>query len=99
MYRLEVNLNLIFQRNIGLRHFFKCIHLKCEFGLLGGEYSAVVEFAPFQKIPKKKTKKSDSKKGTIEEGILKKVFFDFFSFVARVKFLVKFEAVISPVFV
>ena len=37
---------------------------------LGGEYSAIVEFAPFQKVPKKKTKKTDSKKGTIEEGVL-----------------------------
>ena len=36
----------------------------------GGEYSAVVEFAPFQKIPKKKTKKSDSRRGTIEDGML-----------------------------
>ncbi len=34
----------------------------------GGEYAAVVEFSPFQKIPKKKPKKPDSKKGTIEEG-------------------------------
>ncbi|GAB6021170.1 hypothetical protein CHUAL_003800 [Chamberlinius hualienensis] len=31
----------------------------------GGEYPAVVEFAPFQKVPKKKQKK-DSKCGTIE---------------------------------
>ena len=34
----------------------------------GNEYPGVVEFAPFQKIPKKKPKKNDSKKGTIENG-------------------------------
>ena len=49
------------------------------FGHSGGEYSAVVEFAPFQKIPKRKTKKSDSKRGTIEEGITREVFVFFFS--------------------
>jgi len=33
----------------------------------GNEYSAVVEFSPFQKIPKKKPKKKDTKCGTIEQ--------------------------------
>ncbi|XP_064615124.1 regulator of nonsense transcripts 3B-like isoform X2 [Liolophura sinensis] len=33
----------------------------------GGEYPAVVELAPFQKIPKKKGKKLDPKKGTLEQ--------------------------------
>jgi regulator of nonsense transcripts 3 len=33
----------------------------------GNEYPAIVEFCPFQKIPKKKPKKPDSRKGTIEE--------------------------------
>lgn len=34
----------------------------------GQEYPAVVEFAPFQKISKKKLKKKDAKVGSIEEG-------------------------------
>lgn len=34
----------------------------------GQEYPAVVEFAPFQKISKKKLKKKDAKAGSIEEG-------------------------------
>ncbi|XP_025080141.1 regulator of nonsense transcripts 3A-like isoform X2 [Pomacea canaliculata] len=33
----------------------------------GNEYPAVVEFATFQKVPKKKAKKGDAKKGTIEQ--------------------------------
>lgn len=36
---------------------------------LGQEYPAVVEFAPFQKVSKKKLKKKDAKAGTIEEGV------------------------------
>lgn len=32
------------------------------------EYPAVVEFAPFQKISKKKLKKKDAKAGSIEDG-------------------------------
>nr|CAX18772.1 UPF3 regulator of nonsense transcripts homolog A (yeast) [Danio rerio] len=39
----------------------------------GQEYPAVVEFAPFQKVSKKKLKKKDAKAGTIEEGTLKKI--------------------------
>lgn len=42
---------------------------------LGQEYPAVVEFAPFQKVSKKKLKKKDAKAGTIEEGILKNIYF------------------------
>ncbi|XP_067853349.1 regulator of nonsense transcripts 3B [Heptranchias perlo] len=34
----------------------------------GQEYPAIVEFAPFQKIPKKKSKKKDAKAGAIEDG-------------------------------
>uniref|UniRef100_A0A2C9JX85 UPF3 domain-containing protein n=1 Tax=Biomphalaria glabrata TaxID=6526 RepID=A0A2C9JX85_BIOGL len=33
----------------------------------GGEYPAIVEFAPFQKVPKKKPKKVDAKNGVIEQ--------------------------------
>uniref|UniRef100_A0A0D9RXS8 UPF3A regulator of nonsense mediated mRNA decay n=1 Tax=Chlorocebus sabaeus TaxID=60711 RepID=A0A0D9RXS8_CHLSB len=35
----------------------------------GLEYPAVVEFAPFQKIAKKKLKKKDAKTGSIEDGL------------------------------
>lgn len=35
---------------------------------LGNEYPAIVEFAPFQKIPKKRSKKRDAKCGTIANG-------------------------------
>lgn len=35
----------------------------------GQEYPAIVEFAPFQKVSKKKLKKKDAKAGSIEEGI------------------------------
>lgn len=35
---------------------------------IGQEYPAVVEFAPFQKTAKKKSKKRDAKCGTIIEG-------------------------------
>ena len=34
----------------------------------GSEYPAVVEFAPFLKVPKKRTKKPNPRKGTIESG-------------------------------
>lgn len=34
----------------------------------GQEYPAIVEFAPFQKMPRKKPKKLDSKCGTLENG-------------------------------
>ena len=37
----------------------------------GNEYPAIVEFSPFQKVPKRKSKKPDSKKGTIEQGTKK----------------------------
>ena len=36
----------------------------------GQEYPAIVEFAPFQKAAKKKTKKRDTKVGTIDDGIV-----------------------------
>lgn len=38
------------------------------FPVKGLEYPAVVEFAPFQKIAKKKLKKKDTKTGSIEDG-------------------------------
>jgi len=38
--------------------------------LTGQEYAAIVEFAPFQKAAKKKSKKKDAKTGTIEDGIM-----------------------------
>uniref|UniRef100_A0A673KY45 Regulator of nonsense transcripts 3B-like n=1 Tax=Sinocyclocheilus rhinocerous TaxID=307959 RepID=A0A673KY45_9TELE len=34
----------------------------------GQEYPAIVEFAPFQKTAKKRSKKKDAKSGTIEDG-------------------------------
>lgn len=34
----------------------------------GQEYPAIVEFAPFQKTAKKRSKKKDAKCGTITEG-------------------------------
>lgn len=40
----------------------------------GQEYPAVVEFAPFQKISKKKLKKKDAKAGSIEEGTERLIF-------------------------
>ena len=38
------------------------------FPVVGLEYPAVVEFAPFQKIAKKKLKKKDAKTGSIGDG-------------------------------
>lgn len=38
------------------------------FPVEGLEYPAVVEFAPFQKIAKKKLKKKDAKTGSIDDG-------------------------------
>ncbi|MGH0185533.1 UNVERIFIED_CONTAM: hypothetical protein FKN15_018496 [Acipenser sinensis] len=45
----------------------------------GQEYPAVVEFAPFQKIAKKKSKKKDAKAGTIEEDPDYKKFLDIYN--------------------
>ncbi|KAG8448259.1 hypothetical protein GDO86_015376 [Hymenochirus boettgeri] len=45
----------------------------------GQEYPAVVEFAPFQKVAKKKSKKKDSKIGTIEDDPEYKKFLDSYS--------------------
>ena len=42
---------------------------------IGNEYTAVVEFAPYQKIPKSKPKKTDSKKGTVEQGTSTRITF------------------------
>lgn len=38
------------------------------FFVIGLEYPAVVELAPFQKIAKRKLKKKDAKTGSIEDG-------------------------------
>ncbi|KAM9326169.1 regulator of nonsense transcripts 3B [Gastrophryne carolinensis] len=45
----------------------------------GQEYPAVVEFAPFQKVAKKKSKKKDSKIGTIDEDPEYKKFLESYS--------------------
>ncbi|XP_044161253.1 regulator of nonsense transcripts 3B isoform X2 [Bufo gargarizans] len=45
----------------------------------GQEYPAVVEFAPFQKVAKKKSKKKDSKTGTIDDDPEYKKFLDSYS--------------------
>lgn len=42
--------------------------LVCFCAITGQEYSAIVEFAPFQKIAKKRSKKRDAKCGTIDDG-------------------------------
>jgi regulator of nonsense transcripts 3 len=44
----------------------------------GNEYTAVVEFAPYQKVPKKKSKRVDEKKGTIENDSDFKKFLEIF---------------------
>lgn len=43
------------------------------FCITGQEYAAIVEFAPFQKAAKKKSKKKDAKTGTIDDGITARV--------------------------
>ncbi|CAH2314991.1 regulator of nonsense transcripts 3B isoform X2 [Pelobates cultripes] len=45
----------------------------------GQEYPAVVEFAPFQKVAKKKSKKKDSKAGTIDDDPEYRKFLDSYS--------------------
>ncbi|KAM9469762.1 regulator of nonsense transcripts 3B [Clarias gariepinus] len=45
----------------------------------GQEYPAVVEFAPFQKVAKKRSKKRDSKSGTIEEDADYKKFLEIYN--------------------
>ncbi|KAK2838779.1 hypothetical protein Q7C36_013593 [Tachysurus vachellii] len=45
----------------------------------GQEYPAIVEFAPFQKIAKKRNKKRDSKSGTIEEDTDYKRFLEIYN--------------------
>lgn len=48
------------------------------FSKLGQEYPAIVEFAPFQKIAKKRSKKKDAKSGTIEDGEIYVYIFTFY---------------------
>ncbi|XP_043113170.1 regulator of nonsense transcripts 3B [Puntigrus tetrazona] len=45
----------------------------------GQEYPAIVEFAPFQKIAKKRSKKKDAKSGTIEDDVDYKKFLEFYN--------------------
>ncbi|NWS48931.1 REN3B protein, partial [Probosciger aterrimus] len=47
--------------------------------LTGQEYAAIVEFAPFQKAAKKKSKKKDAKTGTIEDDPEYKKFLESYS--------------------
>ncbi|OXB59054.1 hypothetical protein ASZ78_011460 [Callipepla squamata] len=47
--------------------------------LKGQEYAAIVEFAPFQKAAKKKSKKKDAKTGTIEDDPEYKKFLESYS--------------------
>ena len=54
---------MVFCSNLPILIFFQIIIL-----LPGGEYPAVVEYAPYQAVPKKKVKK-DLKMGTILEGV------------------------------
>ncbi|XP_016310392.1 regulator of nonsense transcripts 3B-like [Sinocyclocheilus anshuiensis] len=45
----------------------------------GQEYPAIVEFAPFQKTAKKRSKKKDAKSGTIEDDADYKTFLEFYN--------------------
>nr|ACO09703.1 Regulator of nonsense transcripts 3B [Osmerus mordax] len=45
----------------------------------GQEYPAIVEFAPFQKIAKKRSKKRDAKSGTIDEDPEYKKFLEYYN--------------------
>lgn len=45
----------------------------------GQEYPAIVEFAPFQKVAKKRSKKKDAKSGTIEDDSDYKKFLEFYN--------------------
>ncbi|KAI4892876.1 hypothetical protein NFI96_012621 [Prochilodus magdalenae] len=45
----------------------------------GQEYPAIVEFAPFQKVAKKRSKKKDAKTGTIEEDVDYKKFLEIYN--------------------
>lgn len=45
----------------------------------GQEYPAIVEFAPFQKIAKKRSKKKDAKSGTIEDDVDYKKFLELYN--------------------
>lgn len=46
----------------------------------GQDYPAIVEFAPFQKMPRKKPKKADIKNGTIEQGTYAIDIYSFYNF-------------------
>ncbi|XP_073676777.1 regulator of nonsense transcripts 3B [Garra rufa] len=45
----------------------------------GQEYPAIIEFAPFQKVAKKRSKKKDAKSGTIEDDVDYKKFLEFYN--------------------
>lgn len=51
-----------------LKHWFPCLGIKTTICVTGSEYPAVVEFAPFQRLPKKRVgRKKDPKMGTLEQ--------------------------------
>lgn len=49
-------------------YFSKKILISASLLGVGLEYPAVVDFAPFPKVPKRRPKKADPRKGTIEAG-------------------------------
>ena len=51
-----------------LKHGFLCLQMRITASFTGNEYPAVVEFAPFQRLPKKRLgRKKDPKMGTLEQ--------------------------------
>lgn len=61
--KIYVNFNLFFESNL----FCYTFSWSISFFIIGLEYPAVVEFAPFQRIPKQRPgRKKDPKAGTLE---------------------------------
>jgi hypothetical protein len=51
-----------------LKHGFSFLQMRIIVAITGNEYPAVVEFAPFQRLPKKRLgRKKDPKMGTLEQ--------------------------------
>jgi len=51
-----------------LKDWSHCFRIKITVSVIGAEYPAVVEFAPFQRLPKKHLgRKKDPKMGTLEQ--------------------------------
>lgn len=65
-YRQSPSLQKKKKSLLAIWHFV--IRIVIFFFWTGQEYPAIVEFAPFQKAAKKKTKKRDTKVGTIDDG-------------------------------